>query len=111
LSFPPPEDGRHRADQPSAEKYKHPEDTYEPPPPKTTFTGKDGAIWKPACVNHIGMLIGDALPTKRDPLKVVRVISTRSADKGVKYSKYRKPVECFVCSKFCRFWFTEHNTA
>jgi len=91
----------------------HPEDTYEAPPPKITFTGKDGAIWKPWCVNHVGMALGDALPTRRDPLKVVRVISIRPEEKGrnVKYGRQRKPVECFVCSKFCRFWMTDTNTA
>jgi len=101
---------RHNPSKEEIERVRRLQTDTPEPSPKKTFTGKDDVIWKPWCVNHISMALGDALPTARDPLKVCRVISIRTMQKGQR--KYQAlgvlPTECFVCTKSSRFWMAEH---
>lgn len=80
------------------------------PPEKTIFTGKNGEIWRPWCINHIAMALGDCLPTARDPLHICRVIAIRVSKHKAKAQSNQKPdkIECFVCEKHARFWMTQH---
>jgi len=84
------------------EEIKRRQEERIPPPQKKSFVGKDDVVWKPWCVNHIAMALGDALPTNRDPLKVCRVIAIN------RESEIYRPTECWVCIKSSRFWMAEH---